>query len=952
MIADEGRTPCRPGPQHRTFGCLEHPQQLGGGQPPKYKPASRAMVGTNDEGTEIFNYTTELYAYVRNGAPKRSGVASRRMVGRSNIGIHEDRVGGTSSVPGLGRHATSLRGSKPYEKVSTRLGAASKDSCLAQPAQTGPARATVNHSRAMNPRRRVSEMLAERQDGVEERTAPTSGTAPESLTQQHTIERKPRRMTIYIPSDDTTIQTIHPRTISCRTVISPKHQSLNGILPVSDLLNGRSEYVKASGENAKGPAVAIAATRVPLQTTSTFSQETTYITDRFGIGGGKENVPPARLKRSLGRSNPKRIVSNGHGCPSGLPTDLVEAVVDHVGNSGCGSTAASRTVRARRMDRCDIPESSRRLNTQLKKHGPRSTSERQLTQRIDVPTDRRAHVTWRRTFERRLSDLEKPLVTQSQQNHDEPYPLLSDISKPELYEENWLAHQEAATTQLVNCLFEAFEDDKCVRKSINVNLTRELVHLYQEAPFPILYQQVHASLLHGALSAPKGLTSSASRLESDIGLRREFLDLWMSTYELAPLQAATEAVIGRQLSEASKRSNAPLDGEKRRAKQEMLALRTFLSVFLVQNEDTSRMRHHVIEDMAHSHQTDIHTSTAVRLGQRTILRSFMLILLLDKAKHAKTISSRLFLPTSPHKSSVSVVNALTRMLLPSVGDVHRALRHLDYVVDHEQHPLQEYRYRILNLATDLRDGVRLTHLVDLLLYSSAAASRLSEDATITTLNGELSRNPRRQKECWALSSHLQVPCAAKSQKIHNVQIALNALSGLTPVSRVAKALRADDIVDGHREKTVGLLWALVSGFGLGTLVDWKELELETHRLQKRSPEDPIDCEADPRCQERFDEHASALFAWAGSIARLHQLDLSNIPTAFADGRIFEKVVDEYAVYLPYWQNEQIKISSKSAGLESKLRRLGCNRYFGKGPFQSAIHLLNPSVAISQSCLSY
>lgn len=113
-----------------------------------------------------------------------------------------------------------------------------------------------------------------------------------------------------------------------------------------------------------------------------------------------------------------------------------------------------------------------------------------------------------------------------------------------------------------------------------------------------------------------------------------------------------------------------------------------------------------------------------------------------------------------------------------------------------------------------------------------------------------------------------------------------------------KALRADDIVDGHREKTVGLLWALVSVFGLGTLVGWKELELETRRLQKRSSEDPIDCEAEPRYQEKFDEHASLLFAWAGRIARLHQLGSSNSPTAFADGRIFEKVVDEYAVYLP------------------------------------------------------
>lgn len=518
-------------------------------------------------------------------------------------------------------------------------------------------------------------------------------------------------------------------------------------------------------------------------------------------------------------------------------------------------------------------------------------------------------------------------MANSKHDQNEPYPLLSDISRPELYEKNWLAHQEAAITQLVNCLFESFEDDKRTRGSINVNLTKVLIHIYHEPPFPILYQQLQASLLHGALSAPKDLTSSASRLKSDIGLRGEFLDLWMRTYELAPLQAATEAVIGRKISKASEWSNALTDGGQRGAKQRTLALRTFLDVFLIRNEDMSPMKHGV-EDTAYSKQTNLHLSTAACTGQRTIVRSLLLILLLDKAKHTEAIPSCLFLPSSPHKSSVCVVNALRKLLLPSVGDVHRTLRQLGYFVHHVQHPLQEYPYRIVNLATDLRDGVRLTYLVELLLYSSTATSRPSEHHTTRSLNNELPLDLLRKK-VFPLSSRLKVPCAAKSQKVHNVQIALNALCGVTAVGSVAKALKAHDIVDGHREKTVGLLWALVSRVGLGTLVDWKELEKETRRLQKRCSHNPDDREAERRCQERSDEPATALFAWVGSIARVHQLSLENIPTAFADGKIFEKIVDEYAAYLPCLRDEQTETCSKLTGLETKLRRLGCNRYFGK-----------------------
>lgn len=854
------------------------------------------------------------------------------MSGGPKDGIYVDRVGDICSLPG--RDTTSRHGHRSRENVSKRRGEVPREIGPTQPVQELSAGAGATNTRMADPRRRVSALLAERQNSINKKAVATSYVEPEGFVQRHTMKRRPRRMTIYIPSEDTTIQTIHPRMISCNREASGKLDSWVWNSPPLVLGNSRNVNVKTSGESAKKSAGSVAARRVPLQTLSTLKQETIAIPDRFGNGGGKENIPPAELRRPLCLSEAEGTVSASRDCKTDSTTDRVEAHANDLGYSGRGPTAASRPVCPKQGNRCDRLGKSRNLSPWREKHGFRSTTEIQSFQHRDGLTK----VVRNQARDRLPKDPDKSAVAHSPQRQSESYPLLSEISRPELYEEDWLAHQEAAITQLVNCVFESFEDDKWAMGLKNVNLTKQLVHIYHEPPFPRLNQQLQASLLHGALNGPKGINCNASELGRDVGLRREFLDLWIRTYEPTPLQAAIEAVVGRRLKEPSEGSDALTSGGHRGAKQRTVALRTFLDVFLLRSEDLSQMRHG-IEDTAHGQQTGVDFSRAGRLEQRTVLRSLLLILLLDKAKQTGAISSCLFLPSSPHKSSVCVLNALKKLLLPSVGDVHRALRQLGYGVHHVQQPLQEYRYRIENLATDLRDGVRLTHLVELLLYPSAATSALSERATGQTPDNKLSLYSLQEKNVRALSSRTKLPCTSKPLKLHNVQIALDALCSVTAMSSVAKTLRAHDIVDGHREKTVGLLWALISRFGLGTLVDWKELEKETGRLQKRFSHDPHDYEIERRSSERPDEPASALLAWAGSIAHLHQLNLENIPAAFADGKIFEKIVDEYAAYLPCLHKEPLNTCSTSTGLQIKLRRLGCNRYFGTQPLPTASHAL-------------
>src|SRR5262249_38122212 len=115
------------------------------------------------------------------------------------------------------------------------------------------------------------------------------------------------------------------------------------------------------------------------------------------------------------------------------------------------------------------------------------------------------------------------------------------------------------------------------------------------------------------------------------------------------------------------------------------------------------------------------TATIGWAYRRTVLRSIMMITLLDKSRMnpASSLPRCLFIPSSKCKSSTAVLQKLGCMLLPSVGDITRPLNYLDCQVKYSQHPLQEYEYRINNLAVDLRNGILLTRLVELLLCSSA-----------------------------------------------------------------------------------------------------------------------------------------------------------------------------------------------------------------------------------------
>lgn len=508
------------------------------------------------------------------------------------------------------------------------------------------------------------------------------------------------------------------------------------------------------------------------------------------------------------------------------------------------------------------------------------------------------------------------------------YPLLAeDIPRPALYDDDWLSHQETIITQLVNALFECTDGSS---NTVDTDALRlELLELYHTDYFTHLYRRIQASLSCGTLSVPKDLLARNNRVKQDIGLRRKFLDIWIQSYDSRALVAAAETIVGRRVSSEpfweGNGVGSPQECATGRKKTLIRKLEGFLDTFLLRNED--------MDPSAKRRETPVEASA--KAYRRTMLRSIMLVVLLDQSRQspASTVPRRLFLSSSPFKSSAEVLQALARVLLPSGGDIAKPLCHLGCQLSFQQHPLQEYNYHIDNIAVDFRDGVRLTRIVEVLFFPSGHARSPQHDHTEVSLwTGEVL--PLGDKTDLPLSRHLKFPCASRAAKVFNVQVALSALRSVKGSSKIISDLRAEDVVDGYREKTIALLWALVSKWGLAGLVDWDDMSKEIERLKCKAVAqlgyEQIKDEMWFTGEESDlagDEHARLLHRWASILAALKGLRISNMTTSFADGRIFESVVDEYEPYITANIDRDSGVATSS--LQSRLQTLGCSSQFGK-----------------------
>lgn len=768
-------------------------------------------------------------------------------------------------------------------------------------------------------RRRTSMAISVAREGG---SHSTQGSHGEHEEPQHAdIKKEPRRRTIFVPTDDTSLLTIHPGA----------HTTLNDTFNVSFLPAKQPEPQRGSESSRtpqalKRPRMSLAAgpKRLPLREVAV-KPANSPSRDLAGQNGGKENAPPGGEKnvdhkdvhQEKPAHSPQAVLlrSSLHA-----PTAASQARQSVVSRNSVPLSGTSGHLQRRRPV---VWQSS------LSKQKPREIAyiDRPLQAslpRTETPTIANplsSRVPAAQTQPAAPGQQSRPLARriQAQKNRLQQYPVLSeDLAQPELYEDGWLSHQEVALTELVNHIFSAADSRSRSLLQPDRPLRERLIDLYHQPVVKTLHKRLQASLLYGALSRPKDLPDPPSPAR-DIGLRKRFLSMWLQSYDPTYLRAAAEVVFGRQLPRTTDSSSAiqgTIDPHKSRR-----ALIGSLETFLVEVDD--------VEAPDEKRGDDPNGR-----WRKTILRSFMLIWLLDQAKASGILHECLFMSTSPWKSSMALLHAVAGMLIPSTGDITRLLHHVEYEVSHSQDPLDEVSYRIENIAVDLRDGILLTKLTELLLFPTRSIPTVDkmEEATITfqmpdlTMRESVLYDADDAKRTKPLSQHLKMPCLGRVQKTFNVQIALSALECC---GKSAIELTADDIVNGHKEKTLSLLWTLVSEYGLAELLDFGELAADI----KRTTTVAIDASelelGSDRHQLSQAQQEDLLKVWALSRCAPAGITISNLTTSFADGRAYAAILNAFSKYIDIGRTSRSNSSpaSQSGTLEAQLRSFGCSNAF-------------------------
>lgn len=130
----------------------------------------------------------------------------------------------------------------------------------------------------------------------------------------------------------------------------------------------------------------------------------------------------------------------------------------------------------------------------------------------------------------------------------------------------------------------------------------------------------------------------------------------------------------------------------------------------------------------------------------------------------------------------------------------------------------------------------------------------------------------------------------------NVSLALNALvkQGISLEGTRGGVVSSRDIVEGHREKTFGLLWKLILNWKVSVLLDLAVLEFEIAALKQEFKRI-----FGREQQERVDtvyftsDQLSALLRWCQTIGAFYNLSINNFTTSFADGRGFGALLSYY-----------------------------------------------------------
>lgn len=686
------------------------------------------------------------------------------------------------------------------------------------------------------------------------------------------------RPAIFAPMTTTTIGTIVPIGSNTRLPNDTVHAAWQR----------RSTESETRRKNLhKAPSITLRSTprRVPLGAVWATQNASISIVDMPGDATGKENVPPGGGMGGVPKAASKVVVTragelSGQNRISSLRFQpKAVGLGTHRGSTAPGTVA--HCAKSTNKEPADIVVSLGVIFSPLqcsKDSTQENTSDGtdvsfpvgKQVQDIGVESSAKGQPS------KQYSSISSALRTESTaaSRVDQYKAIAQDVRTPGVYEDQWLDVEEAALAELLNHVLAQAEPRRPDSTSESIALRGQLLDVYQTAHATTMLARLRAAIQVGGLKIPDSALDSSDPTK-DIGLRRGYMSLFLSTFSQKLLKVAAEVVVGKTIPTTT---DVPSTSPGLIAAEKILdvhnsrrTLTAFLETFFVRADDLivkPSSNHHEIQRQRHD---------------KRLLRSLLLVWVLDQAKHSCNTKPLLFRRTSTHRSTSSVLQSLAALLVPSLGDTSRALRHSGYALMHTQPPLDEIAHQVKNLAIDLRDGTILARLADVLSAGSGS--------------------PYLQR--------LSIPCHARAKKLANVDIVLGALSVDYRLERLPSSVA---IVDGHRENTVSLLWSLIANFALEKMIDWKYLAKDTAAVHL-SDVRPLDYDA-----QQVDEYSNRLLEWAAAHCRSRGNLVTNLTTSFADGRAYLELIRSYIDRILI---EQIQSQGNPQDMQDCMRSIGC-----------------------------
>ncbi|KAA0712294.1 Abnormal spindle-like microcephaly-associated protein -like protein [Triplophysa tibetana] len=360
------------------------------------------------------------------------------------------------------------------------------------------------------------------------------------------------------------------------------------------------------------------------------------------------------------------------------------------------------------------------------------------------------------------------------------------------------------------------------------------------------------------VEAKRLLVRKDRHLWKDIGERQKVLN-WLLSYNPLWLRIGFETIFGELI---------PLESNS-----DVVGLAMFILGRLLWNPDiAAEYRHGKVPNL----YRDGHEEALSRFSLKKLI---LLVCFLDKAKESRLIDHDpcLFCMDAEFKSSKDLLLAFARDFLSGEGILSRHLGHLGLAVSHVQTPLDEFNFAVKNLAVDLRCGIRLVRVMELF-----------------TLD-------------WTLSRKLRIPAISRLQKVHNVEIVLQVLKdkGVDLRDEHGATIDSRDVVDGHREKTLNLLWKIIFVFQVEVMLDENQLKEEISFLRKtwRTKQKLASLIANKgavvtkrKTRQAF-EHPSQkvtlLLDWVNAVCEFYSLKAENFTVSFSDGRVLCYLIHHY-----------------------------------------------------------